>query len=501
MKLDEYLAHDGLGLAKLVQGGEVTPAELVEIAIAQAERVNPALNAIVYPMYDEGRRVATSEIPAGPFQGVPFLLKDHLSLYAGTPTTFGTKLLKDYVPDHDSEMVRRFKRSGLVTLGKTNTPEMGLMPYTESELLGPCRNPWDPSRTPGGSSGGSGAAIAAGIVPLAGGADGGGSIRIPASCCGLFGLKPTRARTPTGPDHGELWRGGVVEHVITRSVRDSAVMLDAVAGPDVGAPYTAPPPARPFAEEVGADPGHLRIAFTGDPLLGKEIDPDCLVALADAAKLLETLGHHVEEAAPPVDRGAFSQAFVTMLTGELRADIQDAENAMGRKATWRDMEPAAWALGLLGRRVSAAEYASAVRYLQRYARVVGHFFEDYDVLLTPTLSRVPPPIGAFKRPPFERLATQVIARMNAGRLMRLLGAIEQVAENSFEFTPFTPLFNVTGQPAMSVPLSRNAQGLPIGLHFAGRYADEATLIRLASQLEEACPWFDQLPPWVREGQE
>ena len=501
MTLDEYLAHDGLGLAKLVQDGEVTPTELVEIAIAQAERVNPKLNAIVYTMYDEGRRVASSELPGGPFQGVPFLLKDHLSLYAGTPTTFGTKLLKEYVPDHDSEMVVRYNRSGVVTLGKTNTPEMGLTPYTESELLGPCRNPWDQSRTPGGSSGGSAAAVAAGIVPLAGGGDGGGSIRIPASCCGLFGLKPTRARTPTGPDHGELWRGGVVEHVITRSVRDSAVMLDAVAGPDVGAPYAAPPPARPFAEEVGADPGQLRIAFTGNPLLGKEIDPDCLVALADAAKLLETLGHHVEEAAPPVDRGAFSRAFVTMLTGELRADIQDAEDAMGRKATWRDMEPAAWSLGLLGQRVSAAEYASAVRYLQRSARAVGHFFEEYDILLTPTLARVPPAIGSFSRPPFERLATKVIARLNAGRLMRLLGAIELVADNSFEFTPFTPLFNVTGQPAMSVPLSRNTQGLPIGLHFAGRYADEATLIRLASQLEEACPWFDQLPGWIREGQE
>ena len=501
MTLDEYLAHDGLGLAKLVQDGEVTPTELVEIAIAQAERVNPKLNAIVYTMYDEGRRVASSELPGGPFQGVPFLLKDHLSLYAGTPTTFGTKLLKEYVPDHDSEMVVRYNRSGVVTLGKTNTPEMGLTPYTESELLGPCRNPWDQSRTPGGSSGGSAAAVAAGIVPLAGGGDGGGSIRIPASCCGLFGLKPTRARTPTGPDHGELWRGGVVEHVITRSVRDSAVMLDAVAGPDVGAPYAAPPPARPFAEEVGADPGQLRIAFTGNPLLGKEIDPDCLVALADAAKLLETLGHHVEEAAPPVDRGAFSRAFVTMLTGELRADIQDAEDAMGRKATWRDMEPAAWSLGLLGQRVSAAEYASAVRYLQRSARAVGHFFEEYDILLTPTLARVPPAIGSFSRPPFERLATKVIARLNAGRLMRLLGAIEQVAEDSFEFTPFTPLANFTGQPAMSVPLSRNTQGLPIGLHFAGRYADEATLIRLAIQLEEACPWFDQLPGWIREGQE
>ena len=315
------------------------------------------------------------------------------------------------------------------------------------------------------------------------------------------GFPPPAVGSSASSPHGELWRGGVVEHVITRSVRDSAVMLDAVAGPDVGAPYAAPPPARPFGEEVGADPGRLRIAFTGNPLLGKEIDPDCLVALADATKLLETLGHQAEEAAPPVDRGAFSQAFVTMLTGELRADIQDAEDAMGRKATWRDMEPATWSLGLLGQRVSAAEYASAVRYLQRSARVVGHFFEDYDVLLTPTLARVPPPIGAFSRPPFERLAPQVIARMNAGRLMRLLGAIEKVAEDSFEFTPFTPLFNITGQPAMSVPLSRNAQGLPIGLHFAGRYADEATLIRLASQLEEACPWFDQLPPWVREGQE
>jgi amidase len=276
-------------------------------------------------------------------------------------------------------------------------------------------------------------------------------------------------------------------------------MLDATAGPDVGAPYPAIPPARPFAEEVGVDPGQLRIAFTGAPSLGGEMDPDYLVALADTTKLLETLGHHVEESALPVDREAFSNAFVTMLTGELRADIQDAEAALGRKASWRDMEPAAWALGLLGSRVSAAEYSSAVRYLQRYARVVAHFFQEYDVLLTPTLARVAPPIGSFSRPPFERIATRLCARMNAGRLMRLLGAIEKVAQDAFAFTPFTPIFNVTGQPAMSVPLSRNAEGLPLGMHFAGRYGEEATLIRLASQLEEVCPWFDQIPPWVREG--
>ncbi len=281
---------------------------------------------------EEDARAAALAPPTGPFAGVPFLAKDLLSQYAGHPTTAASRLLAGLKADHDTELVRRVKAAGLVVFGKTNLPEWGLVPTTESELYGPCRNPWDTGRTPGGSSGGSAAAVAARIVPMAGGGDGGGSIRIPASCCGLFGLKPTRGRTPTGPDYGLLWRGAVVEHVLTRSVRDSAAMLDATHGPDAGAPFEIPPPARPYLTEVEQPPGRLRIAWTAHPLLPAEVHPDCVAAVQDAAQLLAGLGHDVEEATPELDGEAFARAFLTMVAAELGADLDEYERTTGRKA-------------------------------------------------------------------------------------------------------------------------------------------------------------------------
>ncbi|MGQ9517434.1 MAG: amidase [Anaerolineae bacterium] len=490
----EYDRYDALGLAELVRRRAITPLELVEEAISRIERINPQINAVIHPMYDIARRQAQEGVPDGPFAGVPFLLKDLLVHYAGVPTRSGSRFFKDFVPDHDSEMVRRYKAAGVIILGKTNAPELGLVPYTEPEFFGPTNNPWDLSRTAGGSSGGSAAAVAARAVPMAHGNDGGGSIRIPASCCGVFGLKPTRARNPIGPDLGEAWQGFAIDHVLTLSVRDSAAMLDATAGPDTGAPYVTPPPACPFLEEVKQAPGRLRIAFTTQPLLPATIHPDCIQGVQETAKLLADLGHHVEEDAPQIDGSAFARAFLTMVCGETQADIEDGEVLVGRKATHRDFEPSTWALALLGRQISSGEFARAVRYLQRAARQIGHFFERYDILLTPTLAMPPVETGSLQPKGFEATVLKILGRLNAGALLNALADIEALAGQVFAFIPFTPVFNVTGQPAMSVPLYWNDQGLPIGMHFVGRFGDEATLFRLAGQLEQARPWFDRRPP-------
>ncbi|HEX2722084.1 MAG TPA: amidase, partial [Gemmatimonadaceae bacterium] len=405
-----------------------------------------------------------------------------------------SRLYNGWIPPHDTEIVKRYRRAGLIVVAKTNTPEFGLTPFTEPELFGPARNPWNPDRTTGGSSGGSAAAVASGMVPWAGGGDGGGSIRIPASCCGIFGLKPSRGRTPAGPVAGELWQGAAIEHCLTRSVRDSAAMLDAISGPDVGAPYYAIPPERPYLSEVGTDPGRLRIAFTGKPLLGRTVHPDCQAALDDSVRLLETLGHDVIEASPPVEREAFNRAFLTVVCGEVHADLLQAKSLAGRTASPDNVEFTTWALNLLGSELDAGAFVAAQRALRKASRHVGEFFEQYDVLVTPTMAAPPFEHGALQPAPHERVMLKVLGRLRAGNVLRLLGALEKTADEIFDVIPYSPLFNVTGQPAMSVPLYWNADNLPIGTQFVGRYGDEATLFRLASQLEAARPWFSRRPP-------
>ena len=490
----DYARHDGLGLAALVRAGEVSAAELLETAVARIEAHNPALNAVIRTRYDRARAEAARIDPAAPFAGVPFLLKDLIATLAGEPTAGGNRLLVDRQMPRDSELVRRYRAAGVQIVGRTNTPEFGLTAYTEPSLFGPTRNPWSLAHSPGGSSGGSAAAVAAGLVPLASGGDGGGSIRIPASCCGLFGLKPSRGMTPTGPEFGEIWHGFAIEHVLSRSVRDSAAMLDATAGTDPGAPYAAPMPARPFRDEVGADPGRLRIAYTREPLFGHgAVHVDCIAGLEATARLLESLGHHVEEAAPPLDHEACAVAFATVIAVETRAEIDHLARLTQRRPQRRDFEPATYATGLIGRSISAAEYAGAVRTLQLTARTMAPFFERHDVLLTPTLAAPPALIGALQPSAAERHLMGAINVFNAGWLMKALGAIRLQAEKTFAYIPFTPLFNVTGQPAMSVPLHWNAAGLPIGMQFAARLGEDAMLFRLASQLERARPWFDRRP--------
>jgi amidase len=493
----DYDKYDGLGLAELVRKKEVKPIELVEEAIKRIEERNPQLNAVIHKMYDLARKEVKKGLVNGPFRGVPFLLKDLMADYAGVPTCKGNRFSRNFLTDHDSEMVRRYKATGVFVLGKTNTPEFGLLPVTEPELFGPSNNPWDLSCTTGGSSGGSAAAVAACMVPLAHGNDGGGSIRIPASCCGLFGLKPTRGRNPIGPDLGEAWFGLACDHVLTRSVRDSAAMLDATAGPDLGAPYYLPPPSRPFLQEIDANPGKLRIAFSSKPFLPGIVHDDCLNGLQTTVKLCQDLGHQMVEKTPEIDGKAFARAFLTMVCGETRADIEEAEIRFGRKARFRDFEPATWAVGLLGKQISSAEFTRAIRLLKSCGRQMGKFFEDYDLLLTPTLARPPVKTGELQPKGAEAFVMKLLGRINAGGLINAIAGIEALAEQVFEFIPYTPLFNATGQPAMSVPLYWNDGGLPIGMHFVGRYGDEATLFRLAGQLEQAKPWFDFTPPICR----
>jgi amidase len=472
-KLDAFVDLDATAQAELVRRREVKAIELVDAAIERIERLNPTINAVVTPMYEQARAAATGELPDGPFAGVPFLLKDIFASYAGVRMTSGSTFLRDFVPDHDSELVIRLKRAGLIVLGKTNAPEFGLIPTTEPSLFGPTRNPWDTGRTPGGSSGGAAAAVAAGMVPAAHGNDGGGSIRIPASCCGLFGLKPTRARNPAGPDYGDILGGLAIDHALTRSVRDSAALLDVTSGPDVGDPYWAPPPARPFLQEVGADPGRLRIAFNTEAPTGAAVHADCISAVHEAAALCADLGHEVMEAAPLVLGEMLVQPFITVWAAGCAMAIDGLAFLTGRTATQDQFEPLTWALYEMGCRTSASAYLLAVTVLQRVARDIGHFLVDYDVWLTPTLTEPPVPLGTFDSPPGKPL---------------------QGFDRAVEFCPFTPIANFTGQPAMSVPLFWNADGLPIGTQFYGRFGDEATLFRLAAQLEEARPWAGRRPP-------
>jgi len=484
----------GRGLAELVRKKQVRSVELVEEAISRIERLNPQLNAVVHKMYEQARKAADGELPGGPFQGVPFLLKALVTYYAGVPLTHGSKFFKDFVPDHDCELVRRLKAAGIIVIGKTNTPEFGLAFVTEPELFGPANNPWDLTRTTGGSSGGSAASVAARMVPAAHASDGGGSIRVPSSCCGVFGLKPTRGRNPAGPDFGDLWRGFAGDHAITRSVRDSAALLDATAGPDTGAPYYAPPPARSFLSEVGENPGKLCIAYASEPFLGSTVEEDCIKGLETTVKLCEELGHEVAEAMPPIDGQAIARAFMTVICSETRAMIDEASELLNRKASYKDFEPVTWMIALVGNTFSAPDLSRAINLIQLASRKVGEFFESYDVLLTPTLAMPPLKTGEFGAKGIQAMMMKLLGRLNAGGLAKRLVGIEYMAGKDFKFAPFTPLFNATGQPAMSVPLYWNNEGLPIGMQFVGRYGDEATLFRLAGQLEKARPWADRVPP-------
>jgi amidase len=493
-RFKDFAAFDAVALGELVHRREVSSEELVEAAIERIERLNPRLNAVIATLYDTARRAARAPLPPSRVSGVPMLMKDLLSAVAGVPFTSGSRLYRDFVPDYDAELVRRYRSAGLIVVGKTSTPEFGILPVTEPVLFGACRNPWDLRRTPGGSSGGAAAAVASGMVPVAHGGDGGGSIRIPASCCGLFGLKPSRGRNPTGPDASEHWLGLAVEHVLTRSVRDSAALLDVSAGQEVTSPYWAPPAERPFFDEIGAPVGSLRIAVSQRPHLSGRVEADCRRALWDAAGLCRELGHVVEEASPEIDPDRFGHAFFTVICGSVAAGIERAARELGRRPTRDELEVATWLAALLGAELSAGQAFAALQTLQDIARDVHRFFERYDVLLTPTLGGPPLAIGALEPRGAEALAHRTIVNLGISSVLKLKRVIQATVDRVFEFVPFTPLANVTGQPSMSMPLYWSEAGLPIGTMFTGRLGAEGTLFRLASQLETARPWAKRRPP-------
>lgn len=496
----EYDQYDALGLAALVKTKAVSPKEILQEAINRVEKYNPQLNAIIYRMYEQAQKVAAAPVLDVPFAGVPYLLKDLQAAYAGVPLSSGCRAMKNYIPKQDTELVKRAKEAGLNIFGKTNTPELGLKAVTEPVLYGASHNPWDLSRTPGGSSGGAAAAVAAGIVPMAGAGDGGGSIRIPSSYCGLFGLKVSRGRTTVGPNYGEVWQGAAVQHVITRSVRDSAAMLDISSGPAPGDPYIIKPPQRPYLEELQRSPGKLKIGlYTGNPL-GGTVHPDCVKAVQHTARLLEDLGHVVEEVTLPYDGRLIAKIYMTMYFGEVAAAIDELERLIERKITEEDVEPTTWLLNLLGRTYSAAEFVSCRYRWNDIARSMGTFHQQFDLLLTPTVATPPLLIGETNPSEWEQRMIGLVNWFGLGRLLKHTGMAMDIAEKSLEKVPYTQLANITGQPAMSVPLYWTAENLPIGSQFVARFGEEDVLFRLAAQLEQAAPWFNKRPPLIEEQQ-
>ena len=472
--MTDFADYDAIGQADLVRSGQATPLELVDAAIDRIERLNPHLNAVVVPLFEAARTQAAGPLPnpESVLAGVPFLQKDLGATLAGTPQSKGSRAFRAHVSDHDTELGRRQRAAGLILLGKTSSPEFGNHSTSEPALYGPARNPWNPARTTGGSSGGSAAAVASGMVPAAHGNDGAGSIRIPSSCCGLFGLKPTRGRNSWAPA-GDVLSGVAVEHALTVSVRDSAAILDATAGWVPGDPSIAPLPARPFLAEIGADPGRLRIAWSAKPPFEAEVHPECVAAVRATAELLESLGHHVEEAAPVFDGEALIEPFVRIWATANLADYREARRFLGREPERDELEVTTWELIEYARRFDGAEVLDALDTLNQASRQVAPFFERYDAWVTPTLAQ--PPLGL-------------------GILNQSYGGAVEWWRFDCQFNPWNPIANMTGQPAMSVPLHWTADGLPVGSLVFGRFGAESTLFRLAGQLEAAKPWRSRRPP-------
>ncbi len=480
MAAAESLELDATAQAELVRAGQVSPAELVEDAIARVEALNPDLNAVIHELFDEAREAARGELPDGPFRGVPFMLKDLGATLTGQPLHLGMQVLKDagFRAPIDSFLAQRFRDAGLVTIAKTNTPELGILPTTEPAAYGATRNPWDTGRTTGGSSGGSAAAVASGMVAIAHANDGGGSIRIPAANCGLFGLKPTRQRISEGPLVGDVMSGLTAEFAVTRSVRDAARLLDAVAGPAPGDPYVAPPASRPYAAELERDPSPLRIGFVEHPPVpGLRSHDDCVAAVHATRELLVSLGHRVEDSSPvgPGEAEALEleDTFLTRWAAGQAASLDQLSSLLGRELGAADVEPLTWALAEVGRERSGGRYLRDVGVHQMVSRAIAAWFEGgFDLLLTPTLAEPPVALGTFDDSGDDPMRA-------------FYRAIPSGA--------FTALFNATGQPAVSLPLHWSPEGLPIGVQLVAAFGREDLLIGLSAQLERARPWAARTP--------
>lgn len=469
----EYGNYDGLGLANLIAKKQITPGELLAAVRQRAEALNPKLNALCHLFFDKAEAQINEGLATGPFRGVPFVLKDISQYMKGTVTSAGSRIWKNSIANFDSTLVERYKSAGLVIFGKSNSPELGLTNTTESVLYGQTHNPWNLERTPGGSSGGSAVIVACRIVPMAHGSDGGGSLRIPASCCGVFGFKPTRGRVPLGPSQFDGWNGCTQHHALTITVRDSAALLDASCGAELGSPFFSPQPKRPFLQEVGANPGTLRIALALATPDGTPLDLECKNAALSAAKLCESLGHIVEETALPINNEAMRWSHSTVVQVSLARTLDDAASTLGRPVTEQDVEAVTWAVARTGAKIPSVAYSRAIATLHQVGFAIAKFQKTYDVILSPTLAKPPVLLGllSLSQESAQTWGRQVI-----------------------EFSPYTAIYNVTGQPSMSVPLHWSTNGLPIGVMFSGRFGDDAILFQLAAQLEQAFNWRVRRPP-------
>lgn len=470
---EEYARYDALGLAALIQNRDVSAEELLDSAIDAVDRVNPKINAIIHRFEEHARQNIAAGLPDGPFHGVPFALKDLFMYYAGYPTGNGSRFWDGFVPQASSELFLRYARAGFVIFAKTSTPELGLNVTTEPLLHGATRNPWNLDYSTGGSSGGAAAAVAAGILPLAHASDSGGSIRIPASCCGLFGLKPSRGRMPLGPERGESSGGLGTAHAVGISVRDSAALLDATAGPDAGAPYGIAPPTGSWLSQTDRDPAQLRIGMVISHPRGGSIDASCRAATLAAAALCSGLGHEVEECVLPVNMIELADAAALLVASTTRAAIEARTREFGCKPSPDNLEPVTWRAFETAGRITGADFVQAQAAFHRAGRAIAALHDRYDVILTPMLAKSPARIGelAIGDKDFYEYRNKIA-----------------------DYSPFSALSNMTGAPAMSVPLFWSDDGLPIGVQFIGRFGDEATLFALAAQLERAQPWRDHRPP-------
>ncbi len=494
MAMPEYGRYDAVGLAELVRKGEVSAGELLDEALSRTAAVNPKINAVIHLMEGRARQAIDAGLPVGPLRGVPFLVKDLMTACAGEPMRCGSRLFKDYVPAEDEELTRRYRHAGLVIFGKTNTPELGVTNVTEPELFGPTRNPWNLERTSSGSSGGSAAAVAARIVPAANANDGGGSIRTPASNCGLVGLKPSRGRNPTGPQAPDVWWGYIGEHVVSRSVRDSAALLDATCGDYPQQLMKLPAAERPFLEETQRPPGRLRVAYTFDPGLGKTLHPENRKALEATGAALAGLGHDLVEVKLPLPPDSFVESYAALISADVAATLRMAPALVGREATSDDVELATWVLAKMGEAHSAADVTAALWTMQQFSRQWLKWSADYDVLLTPTVGVPPLPIGAYKLSTMQRQGLKLLTALPGGALLSQRSKVIEAFEPVFEASPYTMIANVTGQPSISLPLHWTEDGLPMGMLFTAAIGNEAVLFRLAAQLEQAMPWRDRIAP-------
>jgi Asp-tRNA(Asn)/Glu-tRNA(Gln) amidotransferase A subunit family amidase len=488
VNFEEYRTHDAVGLAELVADKQVTAAELLEVAKQRAAAVNPRINAIV-------RDVAGASSPPsdGPFTGVPFLIKDLAQEYAGLPTSAGSRALMSTPAAEHATVVQRWIDAGLAIFGKTNTPEFGAKGITEPEAWGPARNPWDLSRTPGGSSGGSAAAVAAGIVPCAGANDGGGSIRIPAACCGLVGLKPGRGLTPSGPAAGESMHGAAVQGVVSRTVRDTAAMLDVLRGGEAGGPYLPAIPSESFASAVGQDPGRLRIGVRVPSAINPTPHHEARAAVEKTVQALTDLGHDVEELpVAPFDDAALARDFLLTWFVYTAWELQEAKRVSG--AGDEAFERDTLILAAIGRATSSVDYVDAVQRRHEHTRRLTTFFESYDLLMTPALATPPPKIGEFDLPVALQRASDVLIKTRTASLLRHTKIVDDMVDKNLSWVPYTQLANLTGRPAISLPLHWTGDGLPLGVQFVAPLAGEALLLRLAAQLEQAMPWADRFAP-------